>query len=159
MPQDQVACPECQNHRDDDLQRASWRSVGEASCTCARNRHEPCTDSDHDQSTERFEHHIPMPRQEKRWHEMPVQKPLIREDGACEECCTGESDNELRNHTCGQVFECLRHARRRHASQETHLEVLMPFPMEGAFLSSQRIVKRLPTGKSFGSMDRFMNKL
>src|ERR1044072_1864173 len=50
------------------------------------------SDSGHDQSTERFEHHIPMPRQEKRWHEMPVQKPLIREDGACEECCTGESD-------------------------------------------------------------------
>jgi hypothetical protein len=62
-----------------------------------------------------------MPRQKKGRHEMPIQKALISDDRADEECPTKGCDNDLGNRMRREMFEYLGVANRRHVSQGSPL--------------------------------------
>ena len=117
MAQYQFARDERQDYSDGDVERTCGRSRGEACSARPRNQQEQRAEGDHDQSSERFQHHVPMAGQEKRGYEMPVKESLIGDECACEERDTDGRERDLGNQTCRKIFEPLMAMFRRHAPQ------------------------------------------
>ena len=117
MAQHQFARAQRQDHRDDDVERTRGRSCGETCSARPRNQHEQRAEGGHRQSAERFQHHVPMARQKKGGHEVPVQKPLIRDERAREERDSDRDERNLGSYTCHEIFEPLPATHRRHIRQ------------------------------------------
>src|SRR6266851_167298 len=80
--QHEFARAERQNHSDDNAERSCRCSRGEPPSTPTCNERYPRAQDCHRQSSGRLEYHVPMARQEKRRYEVPVEKPLIRDECA-----------------------------------------------------------------------------
>jgi len=117
MAQHQFARAQRQDHRDDDVERTRGRSCGETCSARPRNEHEQRAEGGHRQSAERFQHHVPMARQKKGGHEVPVQKPLIRDQRAREERGSDRNERDLGSYPCHEIFEPLPATPRSHIRQ------------------------------------------
>ena len=117
MAQHQLACAERQDNGDDHVERTRGRPRREACSARLHDEHEQRAEGNHDQSSERFQHHVPMAGQEKRGYEMPVKESLIGDECACEERDTDGRERDLGNQTCRKIFEPVSVAHRRHGPQ------------------------------------------
>src|SRR5436309_13760900 len=117
MAQQQLACAECQDQGDDDMDGTCGRSRSETCSARARNEHEQHAEDGHNQSAEHFQQHIPMTRQKKGGHEVSVQKPLIGNKRAHEKCSSDGCERDFGDHTRYEILESLLATFRRHTLQ------------------------------------------